>query len=176
MSLLYPDLLKNRITDITPGDLRKLGVKGLLLDVDNTMTRYGSQQLDEPVRLWIEDMKRRGIGLTIVSNSFTGRVKPFAKRVGMRYIAYACKPLPFGFRRGARRLGLRPRECAAVGDQTFTDVIGSRLAGVHPIQLLPIEWERHPLQRVKRQMERHILKRYLRKNKLPGQLTPGGWL
>ena len=49
MPLLYPELLRNRITDITLEDLRALGVKGLLLDVDNTLALHGSQVLDPAV-------------------------------------------------------------------------------------------------------------------------------
>ena len=160
MSLLYPDMLKNRITDITLSDLQKLGVRGLLLDVDNTLTTHGGQELDPAVLAWLESMKRQGISLTVVSNALPGRVHPFAQRIGLRSISFACKPFPLGFLRGARRLDLLPQECAAVGDQTFTDIIGSRLAGVHSIQLLPIQRERQISLRVKRRLERHILERF----------------
>lgn len=160
MPLLYPDLLKNRITDITLSDLQKLGVRGLLLDVDNTLTELGSQKLDPRVKLWLEEMKRHGIGLTVISNSFPERVRPFAARIGLRYICLAFKPFPLGFWRAARRLGLPVRECAAVGDQTFTDVIGSKIAGARAIQLLPIKMERRFTQRFKRRLESYILRRY----------------
>lgn len=160
--LLYPDLLKNRITDITLSDLMKLGVRGLLLDVDNTLTELGSQKIDPAVKMWMEEMKRNGIGLTVVSNSFPSRVHPFAARIGLRYICLAFKPFPFGFWFAARRLGLPVGKCAAVGDQTFTDVIGAKLAGAHVIQLFPIKMERRFTQRFKRRLESYILRRYHR--------------
>lgn len=164
MSLLYPDLLKNRITDITLSDLRKLGVRGLLLDVDNTLTMHGSQVLDPAIVHWLDSMKQQGIVLTVVSNAFPERVQPFAERIGLRYISFACKPFPFGFLRGARRLGLPRRECAAVGDQTFTDIIGAHLAGVRSIQLLPIHQEHQITLRFKRRIEKYILKRFREKH------------
>ncbi len=167
MPLFTPDLLKNRITDITLEDLRALGVRGLLLDVDNTLTTHGSQALDPAVRQWLEAMAEQGIALTVVSNGMPKRVEPFAKKIGLRHIAFACKPFPLGFWRGARRLGLKRRECAAVGDQTFTDILGSRLAGVRSIQLLPIRLEHQPTLRFKRMLERKILRRYCRKHGLP---------
>ncbi|HIW74160.1 MAG TPA: YqeG family HAD IIIA-type phosphatase [Firmicutes bacterium] len=167
MPLFTPDLLKNRITDITMEDLRALGVRGLLLDVDNTLTTHGSQELDPAVRRWLEEMAGRGVALTVVSNGMPRRVEPFAKKLGLRQIAMACKPFPLGFWRGVRRLGLKRRECAAVGDQTFTDIVGSRLAGVRSIQLMPIELERQPTLRFKRMLERRILRRYRRKHGLP---------
>ena len=160
MPLLYPDLLKNRITEITLSDLQKLGVHGLLLDVDNTLTTHRSQFLDPKVSKWLDSMKRQGIQLTVVSNAMSGRVRPFAGRIGLRFISFACKPFPFGFIRGAHRLGIPRKECAAVGDQTFTDVIGARLAGVRIIQLIPIQPEHQYSLRFKRKLEKHILKWY----------------
>ena len=49
MSLFYPTILRKRVTSITAEDLRALGVRGLLLDVDNTLTTHGSQALDPAV-------------------------------------------------------------------------------------------------------------------------------
>lgn len=112
---------------------------------------------------WLKDMQAQGIALTIVSNGWPRRVRPFATRVELRSISFACKPSPFGFWRGARRLGLRRRQCAAVGDQVFTDIIGAHLAGVRSIQVLPIEPEPGPLLRFKRWLEGHILRRYQRR-------------
>lgn len=160
MSLLYPDLLKNSLIDITLDDLHKLGVRGLLLDVDNTLTTHGSQVLDAQIAAWLDHMKKNNISLTIVSNGKPSRVAPFAARLGLRYIAFACKPLPIGFVRGAHRLGLPRRQCAAIGDQTFTDIIGANLAGVQSIQLLPILPERQLTLRLKRHFEKYILNRF----------------
>ena len=163
MSFLHPDLLKNNITEITFKDLEKLGVRGLLLDVDNTLTTHGSQVLDPAVSAWLGKMKHKGIGLTIVSNAVSKRVGPFARRVELRFISAACKPLPIGFIRGAKRLGIPRRECAAVGDQTFTDILGAKLAGVKTIQLLPILPEQQISFRFKRRLERYIIKGYRKK-------------
>ncbi|MCI8553915.1 MAG: YqeG family HAD IIIA-type phosphatase [Clostridiales bacterium] len=162
--MLLPDLLKNRITDITASDLRALGVKGLLLDVDNTLALHGSQVLDPAVEEWLQRMKEEGIALTVVSNAFPRRVAPFAGRIGLEYVAFSCKPLPFGYRRGIKRLGLSRKECAIVGDQTFTDVLGGKLCGVHTIQLYPIRRERDPIARLKRRLEGRILKDYERRH------------
>ena len=161
MPLLYPTILKNRITDITAQELKERGIRGLLLDVDNTLTRHGSQELDPAVEAWIAEMQAAGIGLTVVSNALHKRVGPFAQRIGLRFIAFSCKPLPIGFWRGVRRLGLPRAQCMAVGDQTFTDVLGAKLAGVGVIQLLPIELETgKPTLALKRALEKKILRRY----------------
>lgn len=164
MSIFYPNMLKNRITDVTEDDLRTLGVKGVLLDVDNTLTKFHSMDVADEVMAWIERMKAAGFALTIVSNGFAFRVQPFADKVGLRAISLACKPSPLGYWRAAHRLGLPRRACVAIGDQVFTDVLAARLAGVRIIQVMPIELEvRRPTIQLKRYFERGIVRRYRRK-------------
>lgn len=164
MSIFYPTLLRNRITDITPDDLHALGVTGLLLDVDNTLTTHGSQALSPEVDRWLKSVAAKGFLPTVVSNALPSRVEPFARKIGLRYIAFACKPLPIGFLRAAKRLGLPKTKCVVIGDQTFTDILGARLCGIPCIQLLPIQLEEHkPLMQFKRRLERGILSRYRRK-------------
>ena len=157
MSLLYPTLYRERITDITAEDLHTLGVRGLLLDVDNTLTTHGSQHLADDVKAWLEYMQQAGFLMTVVSNSWEWRVAPFARRIGLRHTSLSCKPLPFGFLRGAKRMNLLPKQCVAIGDQLFTDIIGANLCGIPCIQLQPILPETgKPLLLLKRKIERYV--------------------
>ena len=163
MSLFHPTILKNRITEITVEELRALSVDALLLDVDNTLTRHHSQELPDDVAAWLEAMKAADIALMLVSNSKEPRVKPFAARIGLPYVHTACKPVPFGFRRASKSLGVSLKACMAVGDQTFTDVLGAKLAGVRVTQLIPIEPEAGWSFRLRRRLEQPILASYRRK-------------
>lgn len=157
MSLFYPALYRDRITDITLEDLKRLGVSGLLLDVDNTLTTHGSQELSDDVRDWLDAMKQAGIRMTVVSNSWEWRVAPFAGRIGLQHTSLSCKPLPFGFIRGMRRMGLKRKQCVAIGDQVFTDILGANLAGIPCIQLQPILLETgKPILKLKRKVERFL--------------------
>ena len=166
MSLLYPTLLQNRITDITLDDLRALGVRGLLLDVDNTLTEHYCPDLPPVVSEWLSNMRAAGIRMTIISNAKQYRVVPFAEKIGMQCVWLAAKPLPFGLWRGARRLGLRRRECAVVGDQTFTDILGAKLAGIRSVQVMPMRIEEDkPFFMFKRRLEAKILKAYHKKER-----------
>ncbi len=159
VSLFAPTLLKNRITDITVDDLRDLGVAALLLDVDNTLTKHHSQELGDDVSAWLDDMRAAGIALMLVSNSKEKRVAPFAKRIGLTFTHTSCKPLPFGFLRAARALGVPKAQCMAVGDQIFTDVLGAKLARVRVTQLIPIEEETGWSFRVRRKLEKRLMAR-----------------
>lgn len=165
MWIFTPTMMKNRITDITPEDLHNLGVKGLLLDVDNTLTKFHSQELSDEVAKWLSDMQKAGFALMVVSNGFAKRVLPFTNKIGLDAISLSCKPSPIGFWRGAKQLKLPLKEVVAIGDQIFTDVIGAHLAGVKVIQLMPIELEvNRPTIMLKRKLEKGLNKRYIEKH------------
>lgn len=141
MALLYPTIYRRRITDLTADDLRALGARGILLDIDNTLTTHDNPVLDACVRAWLDEMRQAGFALTVVSNNRDERVRPFAEAIGLHYQARAAKPLPRGYRAAAASMGLAPRQCVAVGDQIFTDILGANLAGMKSVLLEPIEPE-----------------------------------
>ena len=159
--ILTPEIVFRKIECIHSDYLKAHGITALVLDVDNTLTRHRSQFLDPAVEGWLLEMQAAGYALTVVSNSNPGRVKPFAQRIGLRCISFACKPCPFGFWRAARRLGLPLHQCAAVGDQVFTDILGAHTAGVKCIQVMPVQLESgKPLLAVKRRIERRIIAKH----------------
>ncbi len=141
MALFYPTMYRRRVTDVSAADLQALGVRGILLDVDNTLTTHDNPQLDPAVMLWLEAMRAAGFLLTVVSNNSDERVRPFAEAIGLGYQAKAGKPLARGYRMAARTMGLPPCECVAIGDQIFTDIVGANLAGMPCVLLEPIEPE-----------------------------------
>ena len=138
MALFQPTALFRGAEYITPEYLRGHGICALILDVDNTLTAHGSQELPPDVAAWLDTMRAAGVKLTIASNNMPGRVAPFAKRVGLEYQAFCCKPSPFGLRRARRAMGVSRREVALVGDQIFTDVLGANCAGVQSILISAI--------------------------------------
>ena len=44
--LLKPNIKLKRITDITPGLLKSRNIRGLILDVDNTLSTHHGQKAD----------------------------------------------------------------------------------------------------------------------------------
>lgn len=159
MPLFYPTLYRRRITDVTSDDLRRLGVRGVLLDVDNTLTTHDNPNLTAEVREWLDNMQAKGFFLLIVSNNVEERVAPFAEKIGLPFCAHARKPLPYGYRKAAASLGLPKKECVAIGDQIFTDILGANLTGIPSVLLEPIEPEVEQKFIVfKRKVERLLMK------------------
>ena len=164
MSLLYPTLYLPSITRLQPKQLECWGVRGLILDVDNTLTTHDNPQPHPEVLLWLEQMRSAGISMMILSNNHPPRVEPFAKLLELPFTADAAKPLPKGFRRAAARLGLPREQIAVVGDQIFTDILGGNFFGTKTVLVEPIQLEATWFFRVKRRLERSILRNYNRRS------------
>ena len=163
MHIFQPTAVRERVTEITPQFLESLGVRALLLDVDNTLTGHGSQQLPPAIAAWLQTMKESGVKLRVASNNMPGRVRPFAQKIGLPYSALCCKPAPFGLWHACREMGVRPCEAALVGDQVFTDAMGANLAGVQMLLVQPMYRDIKPLIRLRRHLEKPVLRRYYEK-------------
>ena len=158
--LLKPQVKLDRITDITKAMLDKRGITSLILDVDNTMSTHHGQVLTEGLKEWIKEMQKDGIKLTILSNSKRKRVEPFAAKVELPFISLGLKPLPFGYLRAVKALGVKRKNAAIVGDQIFTDIIGGNAVGVNTILLTPIKPEEGWSFKIRRRLEKKIFEVY----------------
>lgn len=163
MPIFYPTTHYRRVMEITPEQLHKMGIKALILDVDNTLTTHDNPQPSQGVRDWLDQMRAAGFPMMIVSNNHYQRVKPFADRLGLPFIEDGKKPLSSGMRRAAHAMGVRPEEIGVIGDQIFTDILGGNLFGSKTILVEPIQLEDKPFFKVKRFLERGILKGYHRR-------------
>ena len=158
--LLLPDIKLDHITEITVELLNKYGINALILDVDNTLSTHHGQRLTDGLKKWLQDMQNAGIKLTVLSNSKSKRLEPFAKKIGLEYISMGLKPLPFGFLRALKKLGSKKGSTAVVGDQIFTDTLGGNLVGIKTILLTPIKPETSLRFRFKRRIERFVIAHY----------------
>lgn len=155
--MIKPDYRFNIITDITPEFCKEKGIKGFILDVDNTLIDLKKNKipkLDE----WIEEILKAEIKIAFVSN---GRKKvlinDIAKKYNILYITFALKPFKKGIKKAKKILELEYEEIAEVGDQVFTDVLVSNRCKMISILTKPIELEKKCFQRFKRYLERKVL-------------------
>jgi len=168
--MITPDLRVASVLDLTPERLAALGVDALLLDVDCTLKRYRSEDIGPDVRAWLEGLGKAGIGVCLVSNGRESRIGRLAEKLGLPFVAKACKPFPWGCKAAARKMGFDRRRTAMVGDQLFADVMAGRLAGMLSILVHPIHPEEEPwFTRLKRPLERFLLRRIERDGTLAGQ-------
>lgn len=160
--MIYPKEYLGSVKEISIDLLEKNHIKGLILDVDNTLIDFNKKIL-EGVETWVQDLKKAGIKLCILSNSNKlEKVKNVAGKLNVPFIYFAKKPFKSGFRKAKELLKLEEKEIAVVGDQIMTDVIGANRSKMFSILVKPIEEKDYLVTRIKRPLEKIIIKRYLK--------------
>ncbi|MGO0122127.1 YqeG family HAD IIIA-type phosphatase [Desulfothermobacter acidiphilus] len=156
LDLFAPKVYAVSLLSIAPEELRRKGIKALLLDLDNTLVPRGSDLVDPEVKTWVETLKSQGFKLCVVSNNTHGQGARVIEKLGIPAVFRAVKPFPWAFRRALELLGTRPEETAIVGDQLFTDVLGGNLLGLYTIlvpslrgpDFIVTRWLVRPLERL----------------------------
>lgn len=158
---LKPTLYLEGFEQLTPGYLKKIGVRVLLLDVDNTLSDGHGLPIAPAVEEHIKMLKAGGFLLCILSNNGEERVGKFAAPLGIPYIAHANKPGTEGVLRALSMLGAEKRETLMVGDQLYTDILGGNRAGVQTALVRPRGGAEPWYVQLKRALEMPFLKRIL---------------
>ena len=139
LDLLHPDLLAPRLTDVDIAALVARGVRGVILDLDNTITPWHSAVVLPAVCDWLDVLRQAELHACVVTNAATlRRVQPLAKELNLPWVLRALKPLPGGFRRAMLMMGTTPAETAMIGDQVFTDIYGANRLGLYTILVDPL--------------------------------------
>ena len=160
--IFYPKGYFIKVSEISLEYLKENGIKGLILDVDNTLIDY-YRNMSEVTINWANNLKKNGIKMFILSNSNKkDKVKEVASKLGLEYSFFGTKPLKRGFKKAKKMLNLENIEIAAVGDQIFTDVIGSNRMKMFSILVEPIEEKDIFITLLKRPIENYIKKQYLK--------------
>lgn len=157
--MLKPKAYLDSVLQLTPEWMRARGLEAMLVDLDNTLVPYGYEGSPSPELLaWVLRLKEAGIGIYLVSNARRGRLRRWARMLGVEGAGLAGKPW-FGFRGGLKKLGLSPSQVAAVGDQVFTDVLDGNLLGLYTVLVKPISQDELAYTRMVRRLERLVLGR-----------------
>lgn len=160
---LVPDFRFNKFNDASVEFLLKNGIKGLILDIDNTLEPYENSIPGEHVVKWLSDLKAAGIGVAFVSNNNMERVTLFNKELGLPAYWKAGKPFKKNVHKAMRDIGSEKSNTMLMGDQVFTDVWAARNSGIKAALVPPINDKKDIFTKFKRLLEKPILRRYERK-------------
>ncbi|PSB02959.1 YqeG family HAD IIIA-type phosphatase [Merismopedia glauca] len=136
---LQPDLvLGGTILKLTPEILEKHQLKGLILDVDETLVPITSPEASESLLIWVQQM-RQVASLWLVSNNISEtRIGRIAKAVNLPYLIAASKPSRRKLKQAAEAMALPVEQIAMVGDRLFTDVLAGNRLGMFTILVEPM--------------------------------------
>ena len=159
-TFLKPDCFCKKVSDIEIEKLTRSGIKGLILDVDNTLISRKSLYLSKDVFGWV-NRAQNYFKIIILSNNSESKILRVAKPLNIQYIPWTLKPLTFFYKLALLRLELNANEVCVIGDQVFTDILGGKLIGAKAIYVEPInEKEDSGWTRFVRLFEKKLLKKW----------------
>lgn len=157
LKILYPDIFVESIQDISLETLSSRRIKGFILDLDNTITLWNSNEISVQFNEWFKFLREQGFKACILSNNAEKRILTVAQRLDIPYIHRAAKPNPSSFLRAVELMGIKPEETAVIGDQIFTDVLGGNRAGLYTILVVPLDNREFIGTKISRMMERLVI-------------------
>lgn len=166
MKKLIPDYYFDSIFDVDIDELEKLGVKGLIIDIDNTLVPYEIAEPTSEVREWLDKIVKRGLQIALVSNNNLSRVTIFNNTLGHYAFHSSKKPLKKSCKKAMEAMKTIPENTVIIGDQIFTDIfVGRRCKLKLAILVKPIKSRSGPFTKVKRILEKPIINGYNKRHK-----------
>lgn len=152
-------MYQKRIQDINYKKLKKLGIKCLVFDLDNTIALIDQHIITDEVKKLLVSLKK-DFQIVIISNNVTSRVKTYAEYLECDFVANALKPLSRGYRKIRKKYGFQKQEMCMIGDQLVTDIYGGNRYGMFTILVDPLGNKDLKITSLNRLIEGKILKRY----------------
>ena len=148
----------------TPAFLQSIGVRALLIDIDNTLAPYEQPDPDQRILAWFAELEKNGIRAALVSNNHAPRVERFNKPLGLIAYPDSGKPFRGTLERAMKELGVTHAETAILGDQLLTDCFAGKHIGLRAIIVPPIKDKTNLFFRFKRFLERPFIRKYAKQN------------
>lgn len=157
LKIFYPKKYYAKVQDINLD--KYLSFDGIILDLDNTLTKRGEYILEDDVFNWLKKAKER-FKIGIISNNRKKREINKINELGIPIIFNGLKPLPFSFLKILKILNLKKEKTLLIGDQIFTDILGGNILNLYTILVEPKDKSKDfILTKVQRIFEEPILKK-----------------
>ncbi len=161
-SWFLPDYIFPNYKSVTPDFLKGIGVKALLIDIDNTLAPYEMPDPDADIVAWFETLRSNGISATLVSNNDKERVERFNKDLGLPAFYKSGKPFAKNLKKAMAKMGSDRTNTAMLGDQLLTDAAAGKHIGLTTIIVPPIKDKSNRFFRAKRALEVGKIKKYVK--------------
>lgn len=152
-----PDIYLNTVYELDIEALKGKGIKGIIVDIDNTLVSWDTRVPDQKVVDLVCRLASEGFKLCILSNNTRKRVEEFNECLKLPAIHKAVKPSKTAFRRAMKLMGTAAEDTAVIGDQLFTDVLGGNRMNLFTVLVSPISDKEFIWTRLVRRLEKLVL-------------------
>lgn len=165
LKLLTPNAYLDSLFELNMEQIKKLNIKGLIIDIDNTLVQWDKKYASEKVIAWLRNLELEGFKVCLVSNNSEDRVVKFNEQLKLPAIHRAIKPRVQAFEKALNLMGTTPETTAVIGDQIFTDILGGNRMRLYTILVVPLEGQELWWTTIVRKVERRVLKKVLKEQR-----------
>ncbi len=162
MRLLNPTWYIEDVCSIDLDYLKNQGVKVLMFDLDNTIVKPYSSDLEKEVYDFLLEASKK-FDVYIISNNKDARVSKVAKTVNASYLASARKPFTKRLKRFLLSKNALNESSLLVGDQLLTDIWCANKLKIRSILVEPLENRDLVITRLNRFIDKRIRSRAIKR-------------
>ena len=93
LKLFCPDLYLESIYKLDLDSIKEKNIKGILVDLDNTLLPWDSKHVEEKLIGWTQYCLKKGFSLCIISNNKYNRIKRCSELLGIPPYSDPINPL-----------------------------------------------------------------------------------
>ena len=158
-SYFKPDKKFSDVSEITVEFLREEGLKGIILDLDDTLLPSDKKINKEFIDKWLFKVKKE-FSIFVVSNNVSiDYVKNYCHKFEIPFVARASKPRSKFIEMAINKMNLKKSDVVIVGDRVTTDVLAGKLTGIKTFLVKPLTQMPSKLQRVIYNFENYLLRK-----------------
>jgi len=136
---IHPWKKVGKINDINIEELEKEGIKGIIFDVDNTLTIHNQREIHPDIAGKFHDLCNK-FKCVIFSNCKRDRYLELKEMFSIPVVAFGQKkPSPSGYKKALEIMNLTSGETAMVGDRILTDILGANKLGIKSVLVEPFD-------------------------------------
>jgi HAD superfamily phosphatase (TIGR01668 family) len=156
---LRPDKKFRNVSEINLDDLKLEGVKGIILDLDDTLLPSDKRINKEIIDNWLKKAKNDFSLFVVSNNSRPDYVKKFCEKFDIPFIARATKPRSKFLQIALGHMNLNKKDVVIIGDRVTTDILAGKIFGIKAFLVAPLTEMPSYLQRLVYQLEAYVLKK-----------------
>ena len=92
LGFFRPSKWATRITQIDPRELRARGIRGAIVDLDNTLVEHGATDIHAAATAWIVRMRNAGLRIVMLTGDNRTTAEAVARKLGITEIAAEVLP------------------------------------------------------------------------------------
>jgi len=155
-----PDKIYKDVSEIDFLELKTKNIRGIILDLDDTLLPSDSKSNIEHIDEWLTKAKEDFYLFVLSNNRKHSYVKNFCDKFQIPFIAKARKPRRKFLKQALNQMNLKQDEVVIIGDRLITDILVGKRLGTKTFLVKPLTKRPSIPQRTIYLIEKFIMNRF----------------